>query len=878
MKTNYSYIIDCFHDDIFPSEKFAGGKAWNLFQLKKFNVEVPQWFVITSTYFKKLVANYYSEINQILNAIDFNNLKNVNDSANYIKNLLENVEFDKSFCDQIINKINNCFDKNDLLAVRSSVIGEDSSENSYAGQMDSFLNVPPAQILNKIKKVWISAYSSRALIYRHKKNIGFNDISSAVIVQQMVLSKVSGVLFSRDPDNYSKEIVIVAGYGLGEGVVNDSVETVTYKLKWYSKNITGDINYKFSKKGLYYAKNFPTYQKYPLLHQNQILQLHDVAIKLEEKFSHPQDIEWTFNEQGKLFILQARPIVIDSKKRHKEIMRIWDNSNIVESYPGLTLPLTFSFIRRGYQDIFRNATLGFLLFKNNIKKHLHIFENMLGLLEGRVYYNLLNWYQMLSLLPGFDRHKVSWDQMIGISKEIKFNKSNLFILNKIYAFIIMFWKLLCGAHNAKIFSKWYKSIYSEFKNINFVKESEHTLLHIFNSLTEKMTQKWHLTLYNDFCAMKYYDWLKKLSIRWKFNQNVNIHNDLLCGQKDIESVEPIHAILNIVELVKQNEPFRDIFKSNEADIIWKNIQNIEIYRDLKNTLNKYLDHYGDRGTEELKLEIPTYREDPVSLIVLIKNYYLSQLSLSSLKKREFQIRKKAEDYVNTHLNNPFKKLIFNFVLLQARQAIKNRENMRFARSRLFGIVRKLFNQLGLIFSEKGILNSDKDIYYLTIDEIHDFISGTAVTQNLKHLINLRKNDYVNFSKKNPEGRIQTEGIPYIYQSSNQKIDKAFNNTLNGTGCSSGIITGNARIVKNPQNTKAGSNDILVAKSTDPGWIFLMLSCKGLIVEKGSILSHSAIIGREFGIPTIVGAKNATQLIPNESKVTLNGGTGEILWQ
>ena len=503
---------------------------------------------------------------------------------------------------------------------------------------------------------------------------------------------------------------------------------------------------------------------------------------------------------------------------------------------------------------------------------------MLGLLEGRVYYNLLNWYQMLSLLPGFDRHKVSWDQMIGISKEIEFNKSNLTIINKIYAFIIMIKKLLCGAHNAKIFSKYYKSIYLEFKKIDFAKESEHTLLHIFNSLTEKMTLKWHLTLYNDFCAMKYYDWLKKLCIRWKLNQNVNMHNDLLCGQKDIESVEPVHAILNIVELIKQNKPFCDLFKSNEADMIWENIQNIEIYRDLKNTLNKYLDHYGDRGTEELKLEVPTYREDPVSLISLIKNYYLSQVSLASLKKREFQIRKKADVYVNANLKNPLRRLIFNFVLLQARQAIKNRENMRFARSRLFGIVRKLFNQLGLIFSEKGILNSGKDIYYLTIDEIHDFICGTAVTQNLKHLINLRKNDYVKFSQKNPEGRFQTECIPYIYQSSNQRISKAFNNSLNGTGCSSGIITGKAKIVKNPQDTKTGSNDILVAKSTDPGWIFLMLSCKGLIVEKGSILSHSAIIGREFGIPTIVGAKNATQLIPEESKVTLNGGTGEILWQ
>lgn len=878
MKTNNKYIIDCHSSDIITSNKFVGGKAWNLFHLKGCGIVVPKWFVITSKYFKKLHCHYYSEINQILYKTKFNNPEHVNTSANSIRDIIDNIEFGKSFCNQIQNKISECFGDNSLLAVRSSVIGEDSSENSFAGQMDSFLNVRPVQVFDMIKKVWASAFSSRALIYRHQKKIGFKDISSAVIIQQMIQSKVSGVLFSREPENFSKEIVIVAGYGLGEGVVNDNVETVTYKTKWYSKNLTGDINSKLSKKDLYFAKKSPDYHKYPILTHSQILQLHDIGIKLEEELNRPQDIEWAFDEQGKLFILQSRPIVIDANNPSKEILRIWDNSNIVESYPGLTLPLTFSFIRIGYQEIFRNATLGFLLFKRSMYSKLQIFENMLGLLDGRVYYNLLNWYQMLSLLPGFNSHKTSWDQMIGISKEIEFKKSTLSIINKTYAFLKMIWKLLSGAHNAKIFNRHFNSIYSEYKDINFVNQSEHSLMQTFDSLSGKMTAKWHLTLYNDFCAMKYYDWLKRLCKRWNLNQNVNLHNDLLCAQQDLESVDPIRALLKIVELVKQKKIFKDLIESNENITVWEEIQHLEIYRELKNALNTYLKKYGDRGTEELKLEKSTYRENPSSLIALIKNYYFSQLSLATLEKREIQIRKNAEKIMEEHISNPMKKLVFKFVLSHARQAIKNRENMRFARSRLFGIVRRLFKQLGVRFEEKGILCSENDIYYLTIDEVSDYIFGTAVTQDFKYLISLRKKEYDLFAQRNPEGRIETEGIPYLHNSSGQHFNTIHSKSLSGTGCSSGKITGRAKVVHDPQNFTTDSNDILVAKSTDPGWIFLMISCKGLIVEKGSILSHSAIIGREFGIPTIVGVKNATNLIPDEAKVTINGGTGEIRWQ
>jgi pyruvate,water dikinase len=234
--------------------------------------------------------------------------------------------------------------------------------------------------------------------------------------------------------------------------------------------------------------------------------------------------------------------------------------------------------------------------------------------------------------------------------------------------------------------------------------------------------------------------------------------------------------------------------------------------------------------------------------------------------------------VHQHLKNPLKRLVFEFVLRNARLAIANRENMRFARTRLYGIVRRMFRRMADIFTEKGLIESVSDFYYMTVEEVFDFIQGTSVTKNLKALVENRKEEYADFMKRIPKERIQTQGIPYLSSFHGIKTVNCGGKTLIGIGCSSGIAEGKAKVTSDPHAMIGCGDYILVTTSTDPGWVFLMISSKGIIVEKGSILSHTAIIGREFGIPTIVGVKDAAKIIPDGVEITINGNTGEIRWQ
>ena len=203
--------------------------------------------------------------------------------------------------------------------------------------------------------------------------------------------------------------------------------------------------------------------------------------------------------------------------------------------------------------------------------------------------------------------------------------------------------------------------------------------------------------------------------------------------------------------------------------------------------------------------------------------------------------------------------------------------MRFARSRLFGIVRALFRRLGDQLASAGVLEQAADIFYVTTDEALGVVEGTGVTRDLRALVTLRRAEYAEFASRHPADRLETTGLPGRAPLPQDEATGDGGHRLEGTGCSAGVVTGAAHVVRDPATAVARAGQVLVARSTDPGWVFLMISAAGLVAERGSPLSHTAIIGRELGIPTVVGAEGATARIPDGATLTIDGATGEVQW-
>lgn len=783
-------------------EKIVGGKAYNLDILTKNGINVPKWFVV----------------------------KSADDNFS--------VQNDK------------------LYAVRSSAVGEDGYGNSFAGQMESYLYVKPVDIKSKINDVINSANSDRIKFYREQNGLSNNDTNVGVIVQEMVNSEVSGVAFSSNPISGKRnEIVISSVFGLGEGLVSGELnaDTFTVENEQITKNIV-EKPYKivFDREKGHGTKQEPNVK--PLcssLNDEQIKEIVNEVKKIVEIYGKPQDIEWAF-EGGKLYILQARPITTLGTipdKSQQEV--IWDNSNIIESYSGVTTPLTFSFIKDVYTEVYKQFLLIMGVEQELIEENSDIFQ-MLGLIDGRVYYNLLNWYRLLRLMPGYEINAGFMESMMGVKQKlnqipmVKPSKKNKYIrlLNLIKSLIV---NLFCLSKDIEKFYEHINATLSVYENGKLEGMASNELLNIYYELELKLMKRWQAPLVNDFYAMIFYGLLKKsLS---KIDSNGTLQNDLLTGETGIISTEPIKRIKQISN---------KICKGESAD----------------KEIEEFIQKFGNRCIGELKLETITYKQDP-ALLHFIINSYVKQgiIDLEKESLHEQQIRQNAEKTVKEKIKNP----LFGFILNNARLRVKNRENLRFERTRLFGLVREIFLQFGKNFEYENIIENKRDIFYLTKEEIFNYVRGTSVDVDLKTIIKNRKEEFKVFEEKHPADRFSTYGAVYNankFASENVEI-AGQNGDLHGIGACAGIVRAKVKIVHSVAESSGLEGCIMVAERTDPGWVPLFPISKGILVERGSILSHSAIVAREMGIPAIVGINNLLSSINDGDEVEMDGSSGVI---
>jgi len=248
---------------------------------------------------------------------------------------------------------------------------------------------------------------------------------------------------------------------------------------------------------------------------------------------------------------------------------------------------------------------------------------------------------------------------------------------------------------------------------------------------------------------------------------------------------------------------------------------------------------------------------------------------------EMQLRVQAEARVTTALRgNGVRRVVFKWVLRQTRARVRERENLRFERTRLFGRVRRIFVALGREFHARGLLETPGDVFCLELEEVLGFCDGTTTTADLKGLVSLRRAEFARYAQMEaPADRFETRGPVHqgnrFRPAASAKPEAAADGDLHGIGCCPGVVRGPVRVVTDPRNAVVKPGEILVAERTDPGWIMLFASAAGLLVERGSLLSHAAIVSREMGIPSIVAIAGITQQLKDGEWVEMNGSTGVV---
>ncbi len=841
-----------------------GGKALNLFTLKEAGINVPHFVVIP----QEEVANIISDERLV----------------DKQKERILNFQISEPFIQHLIQQFNNVT----YFAVRSSAGDEDGAEFSFAGQFESFLFVRKENLAEKIKQVWCSAFSERVMAYRTT-----NEISSkpgiAVIVQEMIEAEVAGVAFGIHPvSGNRKEKVISAVYGVGEGLVSGQLNADTFTV--YENEIIAEqlalkthqfILNKDRSGGVRKEEVEISKQNAACLNPLQVKEVANLLHQLYTIYHSYQDVEFAY-KNNQLYILQTRPITTlhklpDAGGEHI----IWDNSNIIESYPGVTTPLTFSFISKVYEAVYRQFAAMMGISDEDIDENKETFANMLGLINGRVYYNLLSWYKALAMLPGYSINAEFMEKMMGVKErfDLKPTKARSKFQERwrVLKMIGTILKNLSALPKMRItFINDFNAKMQAYNAIDFSKKNADELMYLYLNFEQTLLKKWKAPLVNDFFAMIYFGVLQKLVVKYKIDDTGTVHNNLMCGARDIISTEPIKRCLKLADLIHANAQAKAIFLNYSSEAILKQLNTLDV--EIQNDIEAYLEKFGDRCVGELKLETITYKQNPSAFIQILKAYVEQGVTTQNTHSdTDLKMRSEAEEKVNVALRRqPIKKWLFNYFLKRSRILVSARENLRYERTRAFGVVRALMCNLGEKFFAEGLIEHARDIFFLTKEEIFDFIKGTSVNFNLKELIAYRKKEFHAFEKRTTSERIDTKGITYKGNNFYQKRNVSpLNGDLKGLGCCPGRVKAKVQVVSDPNAVKNLNGDILVTSSTDPGWVTLFPTASAILVERGSLLSHSAIVSREMGKPCIVGITGLLETLQTGDEVEMDGSTGEI---
>ncbi len=861
--------------ELWTKEK-TGGKAFHLYKMKKNDFPVPDFVCIGSEAVNFLLKNVRSKIENICNKVSINNIQESSDLSKEITEIIENIAVTDDFKTSFLKQLEHFFKPDEMLSVRSSATDEDAAKNSFAGIHDSFLFVQQADILSYVFKCIASAWSPGAISYRLINKLPVDNIGISVVIQKMVDAEKSGICFSVNDGGNLADIVIVAGYGAGEGIVSDKVEADSCFVNRFNdsivyKNTTKKIKFVLDLKngGLKSEKVDANLMNEQCLTKNDILKIKDFSIRAEKLLKKPSDIEFSFDKNKQLYILQMRPITTTSQ----ENIKILDNTNIVESYPGITLPLSFSFAKQAYKKVFTESAKAFLLSPKLIQKQSETFENLIAHAYGRIYYRLDNWYKLIGLVSSSKKAVRHWENAVGLQTQ-----SSDFIQISLAGKIKSFFALLKLLFNFKnISTKFFKDYHTWFPLLNesvnnFSDKKE--LWNKYTIYTDKLFKRWYLTIINDFIAFKSFGLLQQLIKKYGVSNDPKFVNNLLSGLGKPESEKAVLETLDMKEIIKNNKDLNEIFSLPSNLIIHKLEKHNKPF--LKR-IYSYIEQYGDRTLAELKLENPSLRDDPEIFIKLLQSSRVSKLTKEKFINNQNQVRAAANEQLSKHMKfyKP-RRYILKFLLKTTSKGLQNRENMRFARARAYGAVKRIFKTIGNIMLKENFIDEVNDVFYLSLDEVENFCTQKT-SNNLKEKIKEIKKQYTDFKNLKLPDRIiyANDKLPSFYGENDFRDTSSDEKELFGTAVSKGCFEGEAIVIDEPDWSLDVKNKIIVTQMTDPGWVFLMLQASGLISEKGSLLSHTAIIGRELDIPVVIGVNNASSKIKTGDIIKINGDTGKI---
>ncbi|MBJ6145534.1 PEP/pyruvate-binding domain-containing protein [Hymenobacter sp. BT559] len=783
------------------------------------------------------------------------------------------------------------------VAVRSSVADEDGAAAAFPGLMDSVLHVStwPA-LLAAVARVAASAYSDRSLDYRRQRGLPLA-ARPAVVVQRQVAARAAGVLFTTFPE-YPQEMAIHAVAGLGEGLVNGQLVPEEYYLGKADGQLVAQVDADPTPSPSPPGEGSQTTQTFScgrhpspggeglgvgatpaaLLTPATLAELYRLGQRLEAALGGPQDIEFAQDQAGRLWLVQARPIT----QPVPEVV-VYDNANIQESYCGVTTPLTFSFAQRAYATVYRQTMHALGLPAATVAAHEPVITNLLALQQGRIYYNLNNWYRGLLLLPNFRQSKADMERMMGVLEPVDFVHDQRKTLRQRLALLprltLTLGRLLGEfarlPQRVRAFQVRFEAEYQRFYQLPLAALGAADLLREIEHLNQALLTRWTTPIINDFRVMMAHGAATRHLSRLGVADPEEFLSRYLAGSpaesgaeaEPLASLLPALALRELGALARQEFP--ELLPLLEQPSSELPAQVARLAPAFHQRVQHYVACYGDRTMGELKLETETMRTSE-ALFYQYLVAYLAPSAAPTMAAGGLPAQAAAELMMRLKGRGWWQARRVRASLATLRQAVARREALRLERTRLFGMYRAAYRALGQRLATAGTLAAPLDVFWLTEAELAT--AAQAGGPQWAALAAARQAEFASYrAAPAPPGRLVVPSRPAA-----PTIAPAEGN-LRGTGCYPGQVSGEVVVITDPAQADLGAvrGRVVAALRTDPGWAALFPGCRAVLIERGSALSHSVILLRELGIPTIINVPGLTQRLRSGQLVHLDGRSGEV---
>ncbi|HEY9652373.1 MAG TPA: phosphoenolpyruvate synthase [Coleofasciculaceae cyanobacterium] len=867
-----SYVLG-FQDIDKTKLMVVGGKGASLGELFKIEgIRIPDGFCISTEAFKRIIGET-SSINELLaqlSLLTVDDRDKIGELSDEIRRVIEEIVIPEDIHEEITRLLSRLGEKN-AYAVRSSATAEDLPTASFAGQQDTYLNIIGKKaIYQHISKCWASLFTERAVIYRLQNGFDHRKVYLSVVVQKMLFPQAAGILFTAEPVTSNRKVLSIdASFGLGEAMVSGLVNADIYKVH-NGKIIDKKISTK--KLAIYALKDGgtkeqeiePERQNRQALTDEQILQLECIGRKIEEHFGHPQDIEWCWVDDT-FYIVQSRPITT-----LYPIPEANDQENHV-------------YVSVGHQQMMTDPMkpLGLSLFQLTAARPMY----QAG---GRLFVDVTN--ELASPI----RREIVVDVL---------GKSDPLIKDALTTIIERgdFIKSIPDAQREQSPDKNNKGVSStNFQTLNeydpasvsdliksnqsLVDELKHNIrtksgADLFDFILDDI-QQLKKSLFEPqslgviMTAMNASSWLNEKMEEWLGEKNVadtlsqsvpnNITSEMGLALLDVADViRPYPEVIEYLQYVKDDNFLDDLVQFNGG-------------QEAQDTISAYLNKYGMRCVGEIDITKTRWSEKPTTLVPLILSHITNFEPGESNRKfeqgRQEALKKEQEllERLKPLPDGEQKAEETKQKIDLLRNFIGYREYPK------YGIVNRYFVYKQALLKEAeqlvqaNVIHEKEDIYYLTFEELHEVVR----TNKLDYpLISNRKSEYKHYEKLTPPRVITSDGeiITGEYKRENLPAE-----AIVGLPVSSGVIEGRARVILNMENADLEDGDILVTSFTDPSWTPLFVSIKGLVTEVGGLMTHGAVIAREYGLPAVVGVDNVTKLIKDGQRIRVHGTEGYVL--